>query len=51
MKRVSTRTGREITPHDDHVNGVRKGYEDCAIFVDGIGADVAKQIRLLKESI
>ncbi len=50
-------------------SGIKKGYEDCAIFVDDIAiiwrngispghelvaetlTDVAKQIRLLRESI
>ena len=36
MKRFSTTTGKEITSRDDHLNGVRDGYEQCAIYLDAM---------------
>jgi hypothetical protein len=36
MDRFSTKTGRKISHKDSHLNGLRKGYEDCAVFLDGI---------------
>ena len=35
-KRFSTVTGREITHRDAHLNGVRDGYEQCAIYLDAM---------------
>ena len=34
--RFSTVTGKKITSRDDHLSGVRDGYEQCAIYLDAM---------------